>query len=183
MGFLQTPVQPCPVVVAESQPGEIQGDVLLVQEPQHQTFPMEGGQGGNPHVHLPVLPGFLEPSVLGQPFFSDVHAGKDLKPGNQRVLEIFRHGPELLEHAVQPAADHHPVRFRFQMDVTGPLFQSLFHHFPGQEHRRGHRTAPYPSFQRILPPEWSDVPFCPAGMPKHSIDSFLTVHSYPFFSL
>lgn len=89
MGFLQTPVQPCPVVAAESQPGEIQGDVLLVQEPQHQTFPMEGGQGGNPHVHLPVLPGFLEPSVLGQPFFSDVHAGKDLKPGNQRVLEIF----------------------------------------------------------------------------------------------
>ena len=88
-------------------------------------LPVERRQGGNPDIHQAAFPFSLEPAILGQTFFPNIQPRHNLKPGQQRFLEMFGHQGEKLEHPVNPAADLKSVLARFQMDIASPQAQAL----------------------------------------------------------
>ena len=48
---------------------------IVIQQPQHYFLPVKRGQNRNPDVELVALMLEIDPSVLRQPFFSDVKVG------------------------------------------------------------------------------------------------------------
>ena len=61
-----------------------------------------------------------DPSVLGLALLGDVHRRHDLDARDDRPLEMLRVGGDLFAATVDPVADPHSFRKRFDVDVTGP---------------------------------------------------------------
>ena len=120
----------------KAQPCQVCPGHIPVQQPQYEGFPMDRRQGRNPDIHGLLLPGPLEPAILRQALFPDIHAGGNLEAGQQGLLQIFRYSKQVLQDSVDPAADHQIFFFRFQVDVASPQRESLLQDRFGQMDRR-----------------------------------------------
>ena len=77
------------IVLGKAQGAQFQPHPLPVQQPEYQGLPVERRQGGNPDIHQAAFPFSLEPAILGQTFFPNIQPRHNLKPGQQRFLEMF----------------------------------------------------------------------------------------------
>ena len=70
--------------------------VSAIEQAQHDTFAMQGRQGGNAHIEFPVAHPHPGTTVLRQSPFGNVETGQHLQAGNDRRPEF---GSELLRVA------------------------------------------------------------------------------------
>jgi hypothetical protein len=134
--LVQDLLQGIQVGLAEPQTLQFQLEGFPVQQPQHQFFAEQSRQGGHPHIHRTSLPAALEAAILGQPFFSDIHTGQDLEPGQHRFLEILRDRRQGLQDPIYPATHPQLLFGRFQVNVTGSLIQGRLQDLVGPPYRR-----------------------------------------------
>ena len=68
-------------------------------------------------------------AVLGQALFGDIHAGHDFHPGDQPGLGMAERLVHVVENAVHPFADAHPVAAGLDVNVADP-FPHRWGYFP-----------------------------------------------------
>src|SRR6266508_1263421 len=77
----------------------------LLEKPQHDLLPIDGGEGGHAEVELHAVDARGKAPVLGQPTLRDVEARDDLDPGDHGQMELTRDLQEIEEEAVDAVAD------------------------------------------------------------------------------
>ncbi len=89
-----------------------------VQQANHYFFPVVGRQRRNPKVE-PVWPdSHHDPSILGRTPLSDVHIGKDLDSGNQRLLHLHGNLHQVAQNAIHPKANDRSACLRIDVNIT-----------------------------------------------------------------
>ena len=109
----------------------------LVQQAHHHPFAERGRQGGDTDVDVAVGDADLDAAVLGQPLFGDVHARHDLDARDEFALHVPGRRIHVVEDAVHPLADLHPVLVRLDVHIAGAVAHRLAEHQVDQlDHRR-----------------------------------------------
>src|SRR4051812_37885129 len=108
------------------------GKVRFVQNTEHAFFAVDGGEERNTKVK--VTPGDLHAhaSVLRQAPLGDVEAAHDLKTRDQGHLKITRWWRFIDQDAVNAVAQPNHIFKRFDVNITGALFDSLDQNEVGQ---------------------------------------------------
>ena len=111
------------VLLRESQRGQGQGGLLLVEDAHDHLFPEVHRPGGDAKVDVDVLLRVLledDAPVLRQAPLRDVEVAHDLQPGDEPVGHLLGQAQLLLAHAVDPVPDEEILLHRLDVDVGGP---------------------------------------------------------------
>ena len=109
----------------EPQLGEIEGEVRLVKDAEHDLLAEDGGERADAQVDGPLHDADLDASVLRHAPLGDVQIGHDLHAGDDGRPHPHRGRGHLLEHAVDPKADSQPLLVRLDVDIAGPASHRL----------------------------------------------------------
>ncbi len=107
---------------------QVERQVALVQDPEHDLLAEDHRQRGDAEVDDLVAQLQLDPPVLGDAPLGDVEVRQDLDAGGERRLHLHRRLHDLLERAVDPVADPDLLLVRLDVDVADAL-----HHGVGEE--------------------------------------------------
>jgi len=102
----------------ESELRQVERQVPLVEDPEHDLLPEDGRERGDAQVDRPLEHPDLDAAVLRDPPFRDVELRHDLDAGEDRRLQLKRGGRHLLEHAVDPEAHAQLPFVRLDVDVA-----------------------------------------------------------------
>ena len=98
---------------------------LLVQNPQHNFFAMQGRQTADPHIHHALVERELHATVLRQPFLGNVQTRLHLDTRNDLFAQSRRRRRHFIQHAI-PAYPHPQQAVKgLEVYVGGLQFQSL----------------------------------------------------------
>ena len=111
--------------VVHAQAREIQPPGLLVEQAQHRSFPVPGGNRRHAHVHRLAGNAQRDAAILRQAFFRDVELRHDFHARNDRPVQGACQFDQVAQRAVDAQA-HHRARFkRLDVDVGGAVAQGL----------------------------------------------------------
>ncbi len=109
----------------EAELGQVELQLVLVQDADDDLLAVDGGQRGDAHVDDLLGRGGvdlgLDAAVLGQAPLGDVDAGDELEPGRDLVLQVHRRLHVLVQHAVDAQAHAEFLLVGLEMDVRRPL--------------------------------------------------------------
>jgi hypothetical protein len=108
-------------LLLEAELGQVEGQVPLVQDTEHDLLAEDHREGGDPEIHHPVLHPQLDAPVLGNPSLGDVEVRQDLDAGRDPGLHLHGRLHHLHERPVDPVADPYLLLVRLDVDVGGPL--------------------------------------------------------------
>ncbi len=94
---------------------QVQRQVALVEDPEHDLLAVDAGQRRDPEIDDPAAHLELEAAVLRHPPLGDVELGQDLDAAGQRRLHLDRRLHDLEQGAVDPVA--HPDLMLERLDV------------------------------------------------------------------
>ena len=105
----------------ETQLGHIQAQIFLVQQPEHDLFPVQRRHGRNAKIQFLSLSFGLvldhDAAVLRQPLFRNVQLGHDLHTAGDRVSQLHRGIHHRLQHAVDAKPHTHFVLIRLHVNI------------------------------------------------------------------
>ncbi len=104
---------------------EVQIDAGAVEDPEHDGFPVDGGERADAHVDLFTADDFHDAAVLRDPAFGDIEVRHDLDPGRDDGPEVRWGRGHFDETAVDAVADFEIAFEGFEVDVGGFLFDGL----------------------------------------------------------
>ena len=101
---------------------------VISQKPENCFLSINGGKGGDSQVCGHLTPLIMIFSILRKTFFSNIHAGHQLKPGYHGTV-IF-HFKCSMDHQVpvDSDTDDQIILSRLHMNVTGIFMESLLYH-------------------------------------------------------
>ncbi len=124
------------VVLAETEPFEVQVDGAGVEHAQDDLLTPHGRQGGDPQVDAAATQLDGDPAVLRDASLGDVDVGHDLQAADQGRLHRARHRVDLVQHAVDAVAHPHVALGRLEVQVGGPVLDRLLDQRVGVAHDR-----------------------------------------------
>src|SRR5690606_6845630 len=110
------------IFVGETEGGQRQGGLLLVENAHDDLLAEVHGAGGDAQINVDVLLGVFfedDASVLRQPAFGDVEVAHDLQAGDEGVADLFGQAELFLTEAVDAVADEKVFFLGFDVDVGG----------------------------------------------------------------
>src|SRR5690606_35275566 len=97
-----------------------------IENPQHDLFPPQGGQGIDAEVDGARLrQSQLDAAVVRHALFRDVNLRHDLEARTDAVGDALRRTPDLAQDAVLAEADAVDLLVGFDVDVRGPRLDGV----------------------------------------------------------
>lgn len=104
----------------------VQQGAGLVEHTDNHLFTVNGGQGGDTQVNVPLADADIASSVQRDLVLGDIHVAHDLDTGNDRILGGAGNGEDMAQDTVDPHTDHHGSLPGLQMDIGCVLVDGKF---------------------------------------------------------
>jgi len=111
------------VCLGHAQRLQVEGQGILVEESQHDTFAGEDRERTDTHVQFLVAELHVGTAVLRETAFGNVQAADQFNTGCDGGELVQRAAHDLAEHTVDTAADHDRVFAGFHVDIAGAVFK------------------------------------------------------------
>ncbi len=114
-----------PRFLTHSQSVERHALLVLIQQPQHDTFAVEHGDRGHADVHGTILQAQPDASVLRHAPLRDVEVGHDFQATHDRGGKMGRRRRSVLEHAVDAIAHAQFVGIALEVHIRRARLERL----------------------------------------------------------
>ncbi len=103
--------------------------LAVIEDAKHHLLAEERAQCGHAEVDFGAfVRGYANASVLREALFRDVHAGHDLQPRDQTLVDPLRKVHHLFQEAVEPMSHEHALFQGLDVHVAGVAADGAAHH-------------------------------------------------------